>query len=111
MDEQRARELLAAERRQVEVALGDATDAGQEDRSAASETGDVDDPAEPLTSEQVDDALAAGLRERLAAIERAEARLAEGTYGRSVRSGRPIPDDGLEADPAAELTAEEAAEG
>jgi len=33
--------------------------------------------------------------------------LADGTFGRSVRSGAPIPDDRLEADPAAELTVEE----
>ena len=71
--------------------------------------GDVADPAEPLTDEQGVDAVAVGLRERLGAIERAEARLADGTYGRSVRSGVPIPDERLEADPAAELTVEEQA--
>jgi DnaK suppressor protein len=45
----------------------------------------------------------------LQAIERAEQRLAAGTYGRSVRSGAVIPDERLEADPAAEFTVEEAA--
>jgi DnaK suppressor protein len=35
-------------------------------------------------------------------------RLEEGTYGLSVQSGLPIPDDRLEADPAAELTVDEA---
>jgi hypothetical protein len=49
------------------------------------------------------------LRARWAALQRAEARLAAGSYGRSVRSGQPIPDERLEADPLAELTAEEAA--
>jgi hypothetical protein len=49
------------------------------------------------------------LRARWAALERAEARLAAGSYGRSVRSGQPIPDERLEADPLAELTVEEAA--
>jgi DnaK suppressor protein len=44
----------------------------------------------------------------LAAIDRAEQRLEAGTYGFSVRSGQPIPDDRLEADPAAELTTAEA---
>jgi DnaK suppressor protein len=68
------------------------------------------DSAEPLTAEGADDAVAAELRERLAALDRADQRLAEGTYGRSVRSGAVIPDDRLEADPAAELTVEEAAE-
>jgi len=46
----------------------------------------------------------------LAAVDRAEQRVEAGTYGISVRSGQPIPDDRLEADPTAELTVEEAAE-
>jgi len=48
------------------------------------------------------------LRDRLAAITRAEQRLKDGTFGQSIRSGLPIPDERLEADPAAELTVEEA---
>jgi len=63
-----------------------------------------------LTAEEVDDAIAGGLRERLAAIDRAERRLEEGAFGLSVRSGLSIPDDRLEADPAAEFIVEEAAE-
>jgi hypothetical protein len=43
------------------------------------------------------------------ALQRAEARLAAGSYGRSVRSGQAIPDERLEADPLAELTVQEAA--
>jgi DnaK suppressor protein len=56
----------------------------------------------------MDDAIADSLRDRLAALDRALKRLDDGTYGRSVRSGVPIPADRLEADPAAELTVEEA---
>ena len=56
----------------------------------------------------MDDAIADSLRDRLAALDRALKRLDDGTYGRSVRSGLPIPEDRLEADPAAELTVEEA---
>jgi DnaK suppressor protein len=41
------------------------------------------------------------------AVERAEARLAAGTYGLSVKSGEPIPDERLEFVPTAELTADE----
>ena len=41
---------------------------------------------------------------------RAEARIAEGTYGRSVESGLPIPDERLEAEPLAERTVEEQSE-
>ena len=66
------------------------------------------DPEVGLTAEEVDDAVTEGLRERLAAIERAERRIEEGTFGYSIRSGLPIPDARLEADPAAELTLDEA---
>jgi len=52
-------------------------------------------------------ALQADLRAQLAAVERAEARLTLGTYGKSVESGRPIPDERLEAEPLAERTIEE----
>ena len=59
---------------------------------------------------ETDDAIAAGFQERLAALDRAEQRLEQGTYGLSIRSGEPIPDERLEADPAAELTVAEAQE-
>jgi DnaK suppressor protein len=108
MDEERARQLLASERERVERLLRESTRAGDEDRLAATGAGDIADPAQPLTAEEGDDAVAEGLRMRLAAIDRAEARLRAGTYGRSVRSNALIPDDRLEADPAAELTVEEA---
>jgi RNA polymerase-binding transcription factor len=42
-------------------------------------------------------------------VERADERLAAGTYGLSVDSGQPIPDERLEAIPTAERTAEEEA--
>jgi DnaK suppressor protein len=109
MDQQRARALLQAERARVEELLNLRLAAEEEAKAAvASETGDRSDRAEPLTAEEIEDAVAAGLRERLAAIERAEKRLEQGTYGRSILSGHPIPDERLEADPAAELTVEEA---
>lgn len=109
MDEAQARQLLAEERARVEGLLRDLTETADEDRAATRDTGDIADPAQPLTDEQGTDAIAAGLRDRLAAIERAEGRLADGTYGRSIKSGSPIPDERLEADPAAELTVEEEA--
>jgi DnaK suppressor protein len=108
MDADRARSLLAVERAEVQRLLHDLDTAGQEDRAAEPEVGDSVDPAQPLAAEGVDDAVAAGLRERLAALDRAAQRITDGTYGRSVRSGDPIPDERLEADPAAELTVEEA---
>ncbi len=109
MDDVRARALLEAERARVQGLLRETTNAAEEDRAFANEQpGDMADPATGLTDELEDDAVLAQLRDRLDAITRAEGRLEKGTYGRSVRSGAPIPDDRLEADPAAELTADEA---
>jgi len=110
MDQDRARSLLIAERDEVQGLLKDTEVAGQEDRLSEVDSAqeDVSDAAQPLTAEGMDDAIAEGLRSRLDAIERALHRLDVGTYGRSVRSGQPIPDERLEADPAAELTIEEA---
>jgi DnaK suppressor protein len=108
MDADQARERLLAERAEVEDLLRDAESAGQQDRAAEDETGDVADAAQPLTAQGLDDAVADSLRDRLAALGRALQRLDDGSYGRSVRSGLPIPDERLEADPAAELTVEEA---
>ena len=110
MDLERAWSLLAAERAQVQRLLGNVGSEQTDDRAAERETGDIADPAQPLTEQGVDDAVAAGLRDRLAALDRALERVDEGTYGRSVRSGERIPDARLEADPAAELTVTEAAE-
>ena len=108
MDDDRARTLLNAERTRVENLLDAVKGDGESDRSAANEHGDMSDSSELLVSEGTDDAVAIALTLRLSAIERAEKRLAAGTYGRSVASGEPIPDERLEADPAAELTVDEA---
>jgi DnaK suppressor protein len=110
MEKQQAAELLKAERARVEDLLARATPAAQADLDAAQDQGDWADPATVLTAEGVDQAVVKSLQDRLLAIERAERRLEEGTYGKSVRSGLPIPDERLEADPAAELTVEEARE-
>ncbi len=110
MDTDRARALLEAERAEVQGLLKDAEEGGNEARVAEvdSESGDIEDAALSLTEEGQEDAVAESLRDRLDAIGRALHRIDDGTYGRSVRSGEPIPDERLEADPAAELTVEEA---
>ncbi len=110
MEESMARELLQAERARLQQLLADRDQSARADRVAEDESARFSDGAEPLTAEAADDAIIAGIRERLAAVGRAEERLAAGTFGRSVRSGTPIPDERLEADPAAELTVEEAAQ-
>jgi DnaK suppressor protein len=108
MDEAVARERLLTERAEVVQLLHNSVSAGREDQKAGAETGDMADSAQPLTALGMEQAIADGMRDRLAAIDRALKRLDEGTYGRSVVSGKPIPDARLEADPAAELTIEEA---
>lgn len=108
MDESVARQRLLTERAEVAQLLSDADFAGTQDRDAEDEPGDYADAAQPLTAQGMDDALAESFRQRIAAIDRALKRLDEGTYGLSVRSGAPIPKERLDADPAAELTVEEA---
>jgi pre-mycofactocin synthase len=108
MDEGKARELLQSERTEVASLLAGTEKAARIDDQASDIPEDFGDAGLPLTAEANDEAVAGELRERLDAIDRALARLDAGTYGRSVHSGKPIPDERLEADPAAELTIEEA---
>jgi DnaK suppressor protein len=106
VDPARARELLKAERARIERALGRL---GHEDTGEPPDVADPGNLASELYEDELDEGLAADLREQLAAVERAEARLAAGTYGLSVVSGTPIPDERLEAIPTAERTAQEEA--
>jgi DnaK suppressor protein len=106
MDPDRAKELLAAERARIERGLS-----GYRHEDDAEESDD-EDPANLATDtyiNELEEGLSDDLRGQLAAVERAEARLAAGTYGLSVESGNPIPDERLEAIPTAERTVEEEA--
>ena len=103
VDPDQARQLLEDERERIESAiadLGGATEAGEEN-----EPGERD--SEGLYQKEFDEGRADDLREQLEAVERAQARLAAGTYGLSVESGEPIPDARLESMPTAERTVEE----
>jgi DnaK suppressor protein len=104
MDVERARELLSAERRELERALGNR---GHQDDGEIAGFQEPAHVAAELNLDELDDAVAADLHERLEAVERAEKRLATGTYGLSIESGEPIPDERLEAFPSAERTVEE----
>jgi DnaK suppressor protein len=104
MEPERARDLLARERRRIEEALGLHT-GGSLESDENVQPGD--EGSEDLYQDELDVGRAADLRADLAAVERAEKRLNEGTYGLSVLSGEPIPDGRLEARPTAELTVEE----
>jgi DnaK suppressor protein len=101
MEAERARELLARERARIEGELrGIAADADAEGEATG------DDAAE-LYEAELDAGQTEDLRAELAAVERAEQRLADGTFGLSVESGEPIPDGRLEAVPTAERTVAE----
>jgi DnaK suppressor protein len=104
VDDDRARELLRAERERIERELGRA---GHEDDSEPADEFDPANLASDLYQDELDEGRREDLSEQLAAVERAEARLAAGTYGRSIESGEPIPDERLEAVPTAELTVDE----
>jgi DnaK suppressor protein len=104
MDVERARELLAAERRELERAIGHR---GHQDDGEIAGFQEPANLAAELNLDKLDEGLAADLDERLKALERAEQRLATGTYGLSIQSGEPIPDERLEAFPTAERTVEE----
>ena len=106
MDIERARELLAAERRELERALAHLGHQDDGDEAGFQEPANL---ASNLYIDELDDGLAENLRDRLAALERAEARLTAGTYGLSIDSGDPIPDERLEALPTAERTVDEEA--
>jgi len=108
MDESRARALLRAERAEVASLLRQTEESVSEEQQATDIPEDFGDAGLPLTEEAAEEAVADQLRDRLAAIDRALARIEAGTYGRSVLSGKPIPEQRLEADPAAEVTVEEA---
>ena len=104
MDADRARELLTRERRRIERGL---SGVGHEDDSEPADEYDPANLASDLYQDELDAGLEEDLRNQLAAVERAEQRLAAGTYGLSTESGQPIPDERLEALPTAELTVEE----
>src|ERR1039458_2540033 len=105
MDPDRARQLLARERERIEQAIAGV---GNDDPSAVGERSEPGDRgSEDLYQHEFDAGLATDLAAQLAAPERAEARLAAGTYGISVESGEPIPDERLEVLPTAERTVSE----
>ncbi len=105
MDPDRARDLLARERANIEQSLAALERDGPLESSNRLEPGD--EGSQDLYQDEFNAGRAAELRTQLAALERAEARLEAGTYGVSIESGKPIPDGRLEALPTAERTVEE----
>jgi DnaK suppressor protein len=104
MDDERAADLLRAERSRIEAAL-ESVHSGTRQDAEDREPGELG--SEELLQSELDEGRHQDLHDQLSAVERAEARLAAGTYGLSVESGEPIPDGRLEAMPTAERTVAE----
>jgi DnaK suppressor protein len=102
MDPERARARLAEERARIEGELKE-----HQDPDTSGEPEDSGDEANDLEQAGTDGALTDDLRRTLEEIERAEERLENGTYGKSVVSGDPIPDGRLEAIPWADRNVDE----
>jgi DnaK suppressor protein len=106
VDGDRARELLTRERERIERELSSLSPA-----TGTSELSNYDqhlgDEASELYQEESDQGRRERLRQELDAVERAEKRIEDGTYGVSVESGEAIPDERLEAYPMAERTVDE----
>jgi DnaK suppressor protein len=105
MDDERARELLARERARIEQSMAALDRDGPLEASDRKEAGEKG--SEDLYQDEFNAGRREDIREELTALERAEARLRDGTYGISVESGEQIPDGRLEALPTAERTAAE----
>jgi len=102
VDPDRARELVAAERARIERLLARRAHVDGDELSE-----DAAGPGTDVYQDDFDSSLGDALRNELETVERAEARLEAGTYGYSIASGKPIPDERLEAIPTAELTVAE----
>jgi DnaK suppressor protein len=105
MQPERARELLARERSRLERELSTRDLADPGERLGHAEPND--EGSEDLYEVGLDEARREQLKDELSAVTRAEERLAAGTFGLSVESGEPIPDQRLEVLPTAERTVAE----
>ena len=106
VDPERARELLSGERERIEKGIR-ALAPRESDEPTTEQH--LADQASDVYEAELDEGLSDDLRAELAAVARAEQRLAAGAYGLSIESGEAIPDERLEVEPTAERTAEEQA--
>lgn len=112
MNEQRARELLDAERARLEgiLAAGEEAEFGENEQERSSDVLDPDtqpqDQAQELYEEENEQSFREHARLQLREVEHALRKLEDGTYGLDERTGEPIPDERLEALPATRFTVE-----
>jgi DnaK suppressor protein len=102
MDPDHARERLTQERARIERELEGVGPQEEEEQPE-----DIGDQGDDLEQAGKDEAIREQLQRTLEEIKRAERRLDEGSYGKSVVSGEPIPDGRLEAIPWADRLVDE----
>lgn len=102
---ERQRKRLTAMRDQLVGAR--ATEDSRERAPKSKEAQEIEDDAQQMAQSEIDDAVEGVENQRLRAIERALAKIDEGTYGLSDLSGDPIPKARLEAIPEAVLSIQE----
>lgn len=90
-----------------ELLRADAANTASERAPKADEAREIEDDAQQMAQGEVDEVLDVVEARRLRAIDRALAKIDEGTYGMSDVSGDPIPRERLEAMPEAVLTIQE----
>jgi DnaK suppressor protein len=106
LDQARARQLLQTQRERIQRDLAELR-ADRGDGELSSIDQHPADSGSELFELERDRSMIDRLEHDLEAIERAERRIEDGTYGVSVESGDPIPDGRLEIVPWAERTAQE----
>src|ERR1051326_2259221 len=101
VEEQRKRLVALREELQASSAV-----AAERDRQDVTSSGGLDtaDLSEIATERQIDQALDKVTESRLRTVERALQKIAEGTYGLSDASGKPIPQERLQKAPEAIYT-------
>jgi DnaK suppressor protein len=109
MELDRARELLKQERERIQQELEELRSRGGSDGELSNIDQHPADVGTELFEEERDQSMIDRLKHELELIDRAEERISNGTYGISVESGEPIPDERLDAVPHAERTVEEQA--
>ncbi|NIZ93362.1 TraR/DksA family transcriptional regulator [Kineococcus rubinsiae] len=110
MDTQAARQRLLEMQQQLTQDAASLEDRIEPGGGGDAEEG-VDDFGDRGAHEQIaeeNSALLQQVKDRLASVEAALARVEDGTYGVSTVSGKPIPDERLEARPDAATLVEEA---
>jgi DnaK suppressor protein len=104
--DRQSRRLLGTRRDLMQAIEGGRAENVQLSAAASGGAEEMEESAQDLTLHEENRTLGARHADRLVAIDRALARIADGTYGVSLTSGETLPRERLEALPEAESEAE-----